>query len=368
MTTGEYLPDRTEGIALLISLLLPAVQAAREAARRIQCVNNLKQIGLAMHNYISANELLPPVSVDNVCNPVNCFEFMPHQNFSQLTRLLPYMEQTPTFNAINFNFGARGSDGPLYGMLDLNPPDIDAAGGTYSMVQFTALTQVITAYLCPSDPYPGGTTSFLVNGFSRRVGSFNYPSNFGLNRRINLSNNNWVPNGPNYVASNWDSSIKRNINLGSFIDGTSNTIIFSEWVKGPGFSIPAKNGLGVVYNFPFNSGDLATDFQFAAACNSISPTSFNQNWTWKGEWWAYGGTSIYSHTIPPNRTACAYQDIGQDTRGTITLINASSLHPGGVNALTADGSVKFIKSTVAIPIWYALATPDQGEVLSGDSF
>ncbi len=350
-------------IAVLIALLLPAVQSAREAARRSQCVNNMKQIGLAMHNYISTHDMLPPVTVDNWRNAANA-EDQPHQNFSQLARLLPFMEQTTTYNAINFNFGARWSDGGSFGYSDTSPPD-NAAGGTNSIPQMTVLTQVIASFLCPSDPYPGGSGTFTVNGSSKLVGNFNYPSNFGLNRRIN----NWVPNGPNYIAGNWDGAMKRNIGLNSFTDGTSNTVLFSEWVKGPAVGIQgARDGLGMVYNLGANSDAYTTDAQFAAKCQTIRPVTGNQNWSWKGEWWAYGGTSIYSHTIPPNRTACAYGDIGQDGRGTITLVNASSLHPGGVNTLFGDGSVRFVKSSVSIPVWYGLATPDRGEVISSDAY
>jgi len=347
-------------IAVLIALLLPAVQSAREAARRSQCVNNLKQIGLAMHNYISTNDLLPPVSVDRVSNGGDT---VPHQNFSQLSRLLPFMEQTPTYNSINFQFGSRWAEGGSFGYSDQNPPDVDAAGGAQSIPQMTVITQVITSFLCPSDPYPGGSGNFIINGTSKRVGSFNYPSNFGLNRRLN----NWVPNGPNYICSNWDGAMKRNIGLNSFTDGTSNTVIFSEWVKGPGAK-PGRDGLGMVYQSGKGTADFTGDAAFAAACLAINPNQGNQNWGWKGEWWAYGGTSIYSHTVPPNRTACDYSDQAESGRGDITLINASSLHPGGVNTLFADGSVKFIKSSVAIPIWYALATPDRGEVISADAY
>ncbi len=106
-------------IAVLIALLLPAVQAAREAARRSQCVNNLKQIGLAMHNYVSANDWLPPLSVDQVANGNN---FMPHQNQSQLARLLPFMEQNQLYNAINWNFGAAGRTTPATGWPTTTPP------------------------------------------------------------------------------------------------------------------------------------------------------------------------------------------------------------------------------------------------------
>jgi prepilin-type N-terminal cleavage/methylation domain-containing protein/prepilin-type processing-associated H-X9-DG protein len=350
-------------IAVLIALLLPAVQAAREAARRAQCVNNLKQIGLAMHNYVSTNSLLPMVECDNTNNsggPV-----MPYQNYSQHVRLLPYMEQVAAYNAWNTSFGARWSDN--YGGGDPNPPD-NASGGSYSVIQYTVLCMQISSFLCPSDPYPGtsGTFVFGAGGGTKLVGSFNYPTNFGLNRHINQGTNNWVPNGPNYDASNWDGAMKRNVGLQNFLDGTSNTVIFSEWVKGPASGLPAKNGLGMVYYFAnkASTNSLATDALYNQACQG----NLVQNWSWKGEWWAYSGTSIYSHTVTPNRPACDYSNTYQDGRATITGVNASSLHPGGVNVLFMDGSVKFVKSTVNYIAWYALATPDGNETVSADAY
>ena len=96
--------------------------------------------------------------------------------------------------------------------------------------------------------------------------------------------------------------------------------------------------------------------------------STNQAWNWKGEWWGYGGTMIYSHTQTPNRAACEYSDQNTDWRATITMVNASSSHPGGVNVAFMDGSVHFVKSSVSYQSWYALATPDRGEVVSSDSY
>ena len=353
-------------IAVLIALLLPAVQAAREAARRAQCVNNLKQIGLAMHNYVSSNAMLPQVTVDPLTNGNT--DGAGYQNYSEITRLLPYLEQQAAYNSINHIFGARWGNGSLFGTG--NPPDNGAAGGSQGIPQMTVLTMQVSSFLCPSDPYPGTSGMYVLNGTNRLVGACNYPPNIGLNRRINFGTNNWVMNGPAYVSSTWDGAIgSRTVSLNTFLDGTSNTVIFSEWIKGPATGTgSAKNGLGVVYSLGAASADFPTDYQYAQKCATVNPINANQNWTWKGEWWMYGGTQVYSHTIPPNRTACAYSDQAQDIRGTITLMNASSLHSGGVNCLMMDGSVKFIKSTVNYVSWYALATPDGNETISSDSY
>jgi prepilin-type N-terminal cleavage/methylation domain-containing protein/prepilin-type processing-associated H-X9-DG protein len=353
-------------IALLIALLLPAVQAAREAARRAQCTNNLKQIGLAMNNYVNGNGALPPVCVDPSWASAGKPILQPHQNWSQHARLLPYLEQQVAYDSINWSFGARWSDGDtIYD--DLNPPD-NASGGKDSIPQMTVLTLHIAAFLCPSDGNPGSSGTFAVGGL---VGASNYPCNIGLNRRITggVPDSSWKLNGPNYVASNWDATVNATTDMATFQDGTSQTAIFSEWIKGQ--AVPtgtSKNGLLEVYNLGQNSNFYATDYQFAQLCNRVPITSANQQWQWKGEWWGYGATMIYSHTQTPNRTSCVYHDINQDGRGTITMIAASSNHPGGVNVLFMDGSVRFVKNSVNYRTWYAIATPNYGEVISSDSF
>jgi len=344
-------------IGVLIALLLPAVQAAREAARRSQCVNNLKQIGLALHNYFSANgDTMPPCTVDPATN--TSLTTMPGANESALARLLPFLEQQPVYNAINWNVDARWGANPAP-----NPPD-NASGGAWAVINFTAAITSVKTFLCPSDPNPGTSGTMGWPGNQRLVGAGNYPINIGMNRRLN----NWRMLGPTYVASSWDGAFPTT-SLATFVDGTSNTAIFSEWVKGPA-ALPGQDGLGMTYTGPSaatqgTSGyNPASEWIMAQMCQNNGTV---QNWGWKGEWWIYGGTMVYSHSQLPNRRACDYSDIGQDGRGSITQRNASSMHPGGVNVLFGDGSVRFIKTSVSYINWYAIATPNNGETISADA-
>ena len=157
-----------------------------------------------------------------------------------------------------------------------------------------------------------------------RVNANNYPANVGLNRRINGlplgsaagSTGSWQENGTCYTASTWDSAMytRTPITLSTYVDGTSNTAIFSEWVKGPGQGSPTKNGLGMVY-YPASGGlasnAFATDIQFNQACQININSNPNQVWNWKGEW-AFSHSQIYSHTVMPNRYACSYADNDQE--------------------------------------------------------
>jgi prepilin-type processing-associated H-X9-DG protein len=231
----------------------------------------------------------------------------------------------------------------------------------------TAITTQVAVFLCPSDPNPGTITPVDfsdVGGKSGMPASFNYPYNSGLDRVTN----NWTADGPYYVGSDWETY--PTIKISTFTDGTSNTAIYSEWVKGPGMT-PGPDGLGMVYVgqdsnvIDPSKGAIAASYAESLLCQA----STTQQWGEKGSWWIYGGTSIYSHTILPNMKACDHlDDSHQDVRGSVTTVNASSYHPGGVNVVFADGSVRFIKSSINYLTWYALATANGGEIVSSDQY
>jgi prepilin-type N-terminal cleavage/methylation domain-containing protein/prepilin-type processing-associated H-X9-DG protein len=357
-------------IGVLIALLLPAVQAAREAARRSQCVNNLKQMVLAVHNYVDANGVVPPHFVDNPWFPSQQNAVLLNQTHSMHARILPYLEQTVAYNAINWDFPMRWGAGAGYPA----PANYDDNGGGegWGAIQHTVITMEIKTFMCPSDPNPGVTGVLGWVGATRRVGTNSYPNNIGLNRHHNA----WAFNGPSWIATTWDGVLKPTVSMATFVDGTANTVMFSEWVKGP--ANLDRDGLGMVYMSGINSdtftGQLYGDWLAAQACQTQGRT---RGWGWKGEWWMQGDRNNYSHTQTPNRRSCLYQNIGPDVgggrrdpddRGTITMMSASSLHPGGVNCAFMDGSVKFVKSTVNYKTWYAIATPNGAEVVSQDEF
>jgi prepilin-type N-terminal cleavage/methylation domain-containing protein/prepilin-type processing-associated H-X9-DG protein len=353
-------------IAVLIALLLPAVQSAREAARRAQCTNNLKQLGLAMNNYAGTFDSgLPLAYVDNNPQGNDCgYGAGQQQNFSAHVRLLPFLEQSSTYNKLNFAVGARW--GTQVGDTD--------NGGSFSVMNGTGITTQIAAFLCPSDGNPGGDTGAYIslgqNG-QPRICVSNYPLNWGLHRAYN----NWIPNGPAYVSSSWDTNLNNQVSLANFTDGTSNTAILSEWVKGSAFDpasrLDSNNVLGMVYAQPagipsepqLQTAGYANDVAAALACQATPVTVANQSWSWKGEWAFYGKTQRYTHTQLPNRKSCQSGDFCRSG----DIIAASSLHPGGVNVAFMDGSVRFVKSTVNIQAWYAIATQAGSEAFSGNS-
>src|SRR3954462_200570 len=185
-------------IAVLIALLLPAVQAAREAARRSQCVNNLKQLGLALHNYESSHGMLPPTCTYDVPTVGN--------DFSMKAHLLPYMEQTMVYQATNYSFAYNS-----------------AQNGT-------ATSTTVNTFLCPSD---GNTNNRIMASYAGHAfGETNYGNNIGTSMSFTAGNFD----GPAYSLG---STIGAPIKLAAIPGGTSNTAIFSEWTKGTSQQINA---------------------------------------------------------------------------------------------------------------------------------
>ncbi len=320
-------------IAVLIALLLPAVQAAREAARRMQCTNNMKQIGLAIHQYHTAYETFPPVGSVNVNGNSGGGGRVP-QTASIHLRLTNYLEQRAVYDAYNFMLG-------------------DVLNGSSVPANTTVMATAIPGYLCPSDPNPGSTQD-LAGGFSAPVTTVNYAVNGGINR--------WNCGGRTNGTAWW---LGGNPFFGSLVripavtDGTSNTAGFSEWVKGTS----GRNALGpnLVYAITqyTNGGPLNDENVCRAASTPL--------WDFKGEYWTLQDTGRggpYYHVMTPNQPACA---VSTAFGNVDSFIGASSFHAGGVNVLMLDGSVRFVKSSVSLASWNALGTRAFGEVVSADA-
>jgi prepilin-type N-terminal cleavage/methylation domain-containing protein/prepilin-type processing-associated H-X9-DG protein len=310
-------------IAILIALLLPAVQAAREAARRSQCVNNLKQLGTALANYESSLGVYPfGVGGGGPTGQV--------ARWSPQSQLLLYLEQAALFNSVNF------SSVPWLNFVGPNAPNS------------TALKTVVAGFLCPSDSddigdedVPEGTAH---NNYRANAGTFPY----------NLPTDSPDGTGRNTGAFWYQSAVRP----AYVVDGLSNTAFFSERCLG---NSTAPDPLSDYYTLNTNS---------IAACNTITPAipRFNQNFEWSGERWADGNTfyTRYQHILTPNSPSCVLG--GTQDYNSPVLVTATSRHPGGANVLLGDGSVRFVKQTIAVPVWMGLGTVSGGEILAQDSF
>src|SRR6516164_291075 len=278
-------------IAVLIALLLPAVQAAREAARRIQCTNNMKQIGLALHNYHSTHNVFAMGCSSGMYNPPGT-PWSVKQNLSVLALLLPFLEQTPVYNSINFNFGADEFEPLAYRSLTAS-------------IQATATNSSIKAFQCPSDPLAGapdyqGTTN--TNNYYASVGTTMYWSQLGST----FSNN--VPSAN--IPSTGLFTMQASYGINSCTDGTSNTIAFAEAAVG---SQTAKLGdkLSGVANAAglqqYETLDISANVSNAQAalqvCQSIWTTKSGGNVdTQRGDNWAHGAMAhaLFNTIAPPN--------------------------------------------------------------------
>ncbi len=313
-------------IAVLIALLLPAVQAAREAARRSQCVNNLKQIGLAAQNYHDVNLALP------LGRSLQAGTYKP---FSQQARILAFMEQNNVFQALNFNLSS------------------------YDPANATAAATSVSAFLCPSDGNSAIPTGQVLSGFG--WAGVNYRANEGTSVAMwygaddTAGVNNGIVSPPNGLYCSAQS-----IRLADILDGTSNTAAFSEHVVGD-FS----NSLSTPFSDTYQPGTYpATSDDAYQMCKATSVNNLaQQGYSNVGAPWVYGyhSTTSYWHSGPPNTLSCMFPPSRIST-------TANSRHSGGVNVGLADGSVRFVKSSVNLNAWRALGTRNLGEVIGADNF
>jgi prepilin-type N-terminal cleavage/methylation domain-containing protein len=293
-------------IGVLVALLLPAVQAAREAARRGQCQNHLRQVGIAAHNYHDTMRSLPPG------------DQQPNRA-SAICRLLPFLEQSNKYQQFDWS-------------VDIHTH----ANNT------EARKQDVKVFLCPSDQSPG---RFFVG--AEPMGRSNYLSNLG--RR------GWFRDTGGVFFFN---SYTR---FAEITDGTSNTALFSEVKRGPvNGTDPMSGALGALVSTRLAAGtwdgDAQADFRPPTQCDDVNLPTLK----YTGGQYHRGflSTSFYTHTVPPNyRGRDCIRDVGFD-KGHYA---ARSYHPGSVNLLLGDCSVRSVNDSVDIEAWRAAGSKGDGE-------
>ncbi|WP_422930347.1 DUF1559 domain-containing protein [Singulisphaera sp. PoT] len=279
-------------IAVLIALLLPAVQAAREAARRAQCVNNLMQLNIALQNYESANEVLPPGVVDAKSPIVNAPK---GYHISWAARILPYIERKNIYNNLNFKVGA------------------------YATENSTAGSMIITTFMCPSDSGRGRVAGGGgVNNYAACYNDVEAP----------IANDN---NGVFFLNSSTSHD--------EIPDGSSSTIFLSEKAQMP-------SDLGWL------SGTGST------LRNTSTPPSYSRA--------SLGLATPPAAPLPPGGP-----DDPTDPEAAppaVAIGGFGSSHPGGANFAFGDGSVRFIKSSISMPIFHYLGNRADGQMISDDTY
>jgi len=306
-------------IGVLVALLLPAVQGAREGARRASCANNLKQIGIALNNYLNSSKVFPTGFYSMACAKACGGESDCQGEISYTqTAILPHLEQQAVFNSWNFD-------------LPVAKPNCFCAGDVNS----TSRNVVIAAYVCPSDPLPGGLLSY--RSVSGSV-PFDDPAD----------NDGRLPDGVFFRGSNLPAAFVK--------DGLNHTAFFTERLMGAGSGRAGRSAIPAT-GVPLMEQD----------CNDSTPPFAGQGLRWA----VYIATAV-PFVRPPNSAAVAcVSDVYLPNRHwpyTQAYDGPSSAHPGGVNLLLGGGSVRFVSNSVEKRAWSALATRAGREVLSDDSF
>ncbi len=315
-------------IAILIGLLLPAVQKVREAAARTKCQNNLKQLGLALHNHEGTAGRFPAL-YPGTAPGSTAFNYK--YTWSVLAQLNPHLEQTAIYNS-----------------MDLTQPMYDAAN-TVTAANRPAVGQKVPIFLCPSDRGVAVSSAYGVTDMG--------PSNYVASHGSGLSGGGY--GSP--VAADGVFPAVTGVRVTGIADGTSNTAAMSESVLGDGAEVSATQpgDEQVAYKYTGFSGTLPSD----AACAG-APASWN-GYNRRGFMWASGEARCvsYNHYYPPNSKN--FDCIANDPTKTYIAVGyraARSRHPGGVNVLLADGGVRFVADTVQPQAWQALSTRAGGEV------
>jgi len=360
-------------IAVLIALLLPAVQAAREAARRAQCTNNLKQLGLAIANYMETFGSTPVHEYRRADEYGGKGGASGNRGWH--CHILPYVEQSALYNSINFTY----SDG-FYGASNI----VNGVNGTVHRA-------AVASFLCPSDGATNLPQDGVVNVPGGKLGNNNYAGNSAHPRNVLMPGDQ--PSGGNLPPSRGVISTSRmydtigacygsgkanttnqSVNAASITDGLSNTAAVSESLMndGSGKSNDPRRNL----NYTDSALIEQTDVPALLVVRDALAAGAVHNWSdwsmYKGSTWAFSDAwegHLYAHLMPPNAAPIHvyYSDTLRCFEGE-TGMNPTSNHPGGVNVGLMDGSVRFVKNTVNLQAWWALGTRNGGEIISADSF
>jgi len=305
-------------IAVLIGLLLPAVQKVREAAARMKCSNNLKQIGLAVHNYEGARGCFP-TGYWRKTWPTDPTNPKGHFRWSALAQLTPYLEQTNVYNALDLSY-------PLYGGGAVQPQVVPFP------VNRPAVAAVVQAFLCPSDQF-------------RTIVPDQGPSNYVACSGSNPDGNALAGNGLFYGVD-LDLNPNAGVRVAGVLDGLSNTVAFSETTLGAGGTAPA------------GATDVTLYYKQTTALSQANCDSSTTLITDRGALWADGAynCTLYNNVLGPNSPR---MDCVQHSNPAWKA--ARSRHTGGANALLGDGSVRFVRDAVDLPTWQALGSRNGGE-------